>query len=85
MPHGARLPHRTRRCAQFAALILYLLNGFVGMDYVTLFVVTVLLLACDFWTIKNVSGRLLVGLRWGTHVTETGQTEWYFLTHPVSR
>ncbi|KAA0154180.1 hypothetical protein FNF31_06075 [Cafeteria roenbergensis] len=67
---------------RFAALILYLLNGFVGMDYVTLFVVTVLLLACDFWTIKNVSGRLLVGLRWGTRVTETGQTEWYFLTHP---
>ncbi len=28
----------------------------------------VLLLAFDFWTVKNVSGRLLVGLRWWNEV-----------------
>ena len=28
----------------------------------------VLLLALDFWTVKNVSGRLMVGLRWRNEV-----------------
>jgi hypothetical protein len=27
-----------------------------------------LLLAFDFWTVKNVTGRLLVGLRWWNEV-----------------
>ena len=29
-----------------------------------------LLLALDFWTVKNVSGRLLVGLRWRNEVLQ---------------
>lgn len=31
---------------------------------VLLFVIIILLLAADFWNVKNVAGRLLVGLRW---------------------
>jgi hypothetical protein len=38
----------------------------------------VLLLAFDFWTVKNVSGRLLVGLRWWNEVREDGTNEWRF-------
>ena len=40
--------------------------------------VVILLLAFDFWTVKNVTGRLLVGLRWWSHVTEDGSNEWVF-------
>jgi hypothetical protein len=76
---------RLTLCAwQFSALVLYMLTNTLGLDYVSVFVFCVLLLACDFWTVKNISGRLLVGLQWGTKLREDGATEWYFLTHPVS-
>lgn len=67
---------------QLSAILLYMFSGWTSLDYVSVFVMTVLLLAFDFWTIKNISGRLLVGLRWGTRMTEDGKTEWYFMTHP---
>ena len=35
-----------------------------------------ILLAFDFWTVKNVSGRLLVGLRGWSFVHENGSNEW---------
>ena len=38
----------------------------------------VLLLAADFWTVKNITGRLMVGLRWWNKVNEDGTTEWVF-------
>jgi len=38
----------------------------------------ILSLACDFWTVKNVTGRLLVGLRWWNDVKEDGSSEWKF-------
>ena len=40
--------------------------------------ICILLLACDFWTVKNISGRLLVGLRWWSYVREDGSNEWIF-------
>ena len=45
----------------------------------------VLLLSADFWTVKNVSGRLLVGLRWWNRVSaETGETEWIYESAPAA-
>ena len=41
-------------------------------------VVCILLLAFDFWTVKNVTGRLLVGLRWWNNVRDDGSNEWVF-------
>lgn len=32
----------------------------------------------DFWTVKNITGRLLVGLRWWNHVDEDGKSHWVF-------
>ena len=63
-------------------LIVYLvlslaLGGFQNMFIIT-FIVVVLLLACDFWTVKNVSGRLLVGLRWWNQIDEDGESKWIF-------
>ena len=65
-----------------AALALYILGGWFSINYVTAFVLAVLLLAFDFWTVKNVSGRLLVGLRWWVSVREDGSNEWQFESAP---
>mmetsp|Transcript_38805 Transcript_38805/g.57028 ORF Transcript_38805/g.57028 Transcript_38805/m.57028 type:complete len:229 (-) Transcript_38805:168-854(-) len=61
-----------------AALIVYLFGGLFSKSFVVAFVMVVLLLAFDFWTVKNVSGRLLVGLRWWNEVREDGTNEWRF-------
>ncbi|KAI4471112.1 hypothetical protein MML48_1g16484 [Holotrichia oblita] len=31
-----------------------------------------------FWTVKNVTGRLMVGLRWWNYVDDEGQSHWVF-------
>ena len=49
--------------------------GRFASSFVFSFVIVVLLLAFDFWTVKNVSGRLLVGLRWWNEVAEDGTNE----------
>ena len=46
--------------------------------YVNTFVVTTLIAAVDFWTTKNVTGRLLVNLRWWNDVKDDGSNEWIF-------
>lgn len=62
-------------------LFLYLFgNWFVGDEdgqFVSLMVVCILILAADFWVVKNVTGRLLVGLRWWNRVDDNGTT-WVF-------
>ena len=57
------------------ALIAYLLCLFISDNFVLNFILIVALLSMDFWTIKNVSGRLLVGLRWWNHVSSSGKKE----------
>jgi hypothetical protein len=61
-----------------AAVLWYLLSGLVLSGFVLTFVVQVLLLAFDFWTVKNVTGRLLVGLRWWQELKADGTQEWVF-------
>lgn len=66
-----------------AAITTYLLLGLFTDSFVVQFVITVTLLAFDFWTVKNVTGRLLVGLRWWNEVGEDGTTQtWRFETIP---
>ena len=55
-----------------AGTILYLLAGIAGLGYVSTFVFVVLLLSVDFWLVKNLSGRLLAGLRWWSVTGEQG-------------
>ena len=44
----------------------------------------------DFWTVKNITGRKLVGMVWWLHITEEGDEEWVFHSnagyrlHPVN-
>ncbi|KAJ1746877.1 Golgi apparatus membrane protein tvp23 [Coemansia sp. RSA 2523] len=66
------------------ALGLYLLGNFFTNNFILIFVLCVLILAIDFWMIKNISGRLLVGLRWWNEVLEDGSNEWIFESRDVN-
>ena len=65
-----------------AALVLYVFYGWIGLSYVNAFISVALLCAADFWTVKNVSGRLLVGLRWWVRVKEDGENEYLYESAP---
>jgi hypothetical protein len=52
-------------------------GGKSGANFITVTVICILLLAADFWVVKNVTGRLLVGLRWWNKV-EGDKTSWVF-------
>ncbi|TNY21640.1 DUF846-domain-containing protein [Rhodotorula diobovata] len=63
------------RCAAIAT---YLLCGFFVESYVFSTVLVVVLLSLDFWTVRNVSGRVLVGLRFWNQVDDDGTSFWVF-------
>ncbi|KAG7400408.1 Golgi apparatus membrane protein TVP23 A [Phytophthora boehmeriae] len=63
------------------AIALYLFGSIFIDNFVFIFVVCILLLAFDFWTVKNVTGRLLVGLRWWNRINDDGTSEWVFESH----
>eukprot|EP01040_Poterioochromonas_malhamensis_P012161 gene12159-13299_t len=60
------------------ALFLYIFGSWFTSNFIFIFVICIILIAFDFWTVKNVSGRLLVGLRWWSYVKEDGSNEWTF-------
>ena len=37
----------------------------------------------DFWTVKNITGRLLVGLRWWNYVDDEGKSHWVYESRKV--
>lgn len=44
-----------------------------------IFIITILLLAADFYYLKNIAGRRLVGLRWWNEVDpQSGDSKWVF-------
>jgi hypothetical protein len=46
---------------------------------VLVFIITLLLLSADFYYLKNIAGRRLVGLRWWNEVnTASGESHWVF-------
>jgi hypothetical protein len=42
------------------------------------FIAVAILSAFDFWVVKNLTGRILVGLRWWSQIREDGTEEWIF-------
>ncbi|EAN94237.1 hypothetical protein C3747_136g105 [Trypanosoma cruzi] len=64
------------------AILTFILGSLFSSSYVTIFVVTILFLAADFWMTKNVSGRMLVRLRWWNDVKEDGSSQWVFESAP---
>ncbi|RYR52369.1 hypothetical protein Ahy_A06g027298 [Arachis hypogaea] len=63
---------------QGAALAFYIVFSIFVGNFVVIFVVTALLAALDFWVVKNVSGRILVGLRWWNEIDDQGESVWRF-------
>lgn len=61
-----------------SAFFIYLFGGIFGQDFKSTFVLIVLLISMDFWIVKNVTGRLLAGLRWSNYVDEEGNSHWIF-------
>mmetsp|Transcript_2634 Transcript_2634/g.10526 ORF Transcript_2634/g.10526 Transcript_2634/m.10526 type:complete len:198 (-) Transcript_2634:102-695(-) len=61
-----------------AALAFYLLGTLLFSSYVHAFVLVGLCMGADFWVTQNVSGRLLVGLRWWNEVAEDGSSVWRY-------
>ena len=72
-----------RLAPQVLAVLTYMFGNWFSTSFVNIFVLCVLLLAFDFWTVKNVSGRLMVGLRWWSEVNEDGSTLWRFEAREV--
>lgn len=65
------------------ALLTYILGGWFSDSFITIFVFTILLLSADFWTVKNITGRLLVGLRWWNYIDDDGQSHWVYESKEV--
>ncbi|XP_014974102.1 Golgi apparatus membrane protein TVP23 homolog C isoform X1 [Macaca mulatta] len=61
-----------------SAIVVYLLCELLSSSFITCMVTIILLLSCDFWAVKNVTGRLMVGLRWWNHIDEDGKSHWVF-------
>uniref|UniRef100_A0A8C5HP68 Golgi apparatus membrane protein TVP23 homolog n=1 Tax=Gouania willdenowi TaxID=441366 RepID=A0A8C5HP68_GOUWI len=61
-----------------SAILVYLLCEIFSNSFIACMVTIILLLSCDFWTVKNITGRLLVGLRWWNQVDEDGRSHWMF-------
>ena len=53
------------------------LNAFLGQEILT-FIVVVLFAALDFWTVKNITGRILVNLRWWSEIDQWGNEQWLY-------
>ena len=60
------------------AMCFFLLLGIFGVSDPLIFIFVVVLNSLDFWFVKNVSGRILVGLRWWNEVKEDGSEIWRF-------
>ena len=46
-----------------SALLVYLFGGMFSSSFIGVFVSVVLLLSIDFWTVKNITGRILVSAK----------------------
>ncbi len=68
-----------------AAMLTYLFSELFRVNFTTAFVACVVLLAVDFWVVKNITGRLLVGLRWWNEVKQDGSSEWVFESVEVKK
>jgi len=67
------------------SLAFYILANWFTDDFVFIFVVQVLLHSFDFWTVKNISGRMLVGLRWWNEERPDGTSVWVYESRDPSR
>ena len=63
---------------KLVSLLCYILMSLAGSSNSLIFIIVTISCAFDFWIVKNVTGRLLVGLRWWSRIKEDGTEEWIF-------
>ncbi|BCR95974.1 DUF846 domain-containing protein [Aspergillus luchuensis] len=64
---------------RIGALLMYLFGVLFIKNFVLVFIITLLILSADFYYLKNIAGRRLVGLRWWNEVnTSSGDSTWVF-------
>ncbi|KAI9727980.1 MAG: Golgi apparatus membrane protein tvp23 [Chrysothrix sp. TS-e1954] len=79
---GIRKPTANTRDST-GSLLMYLFGILLIKNYILIFILTMLLLAADFYNIKNIAGRRLVGLRWWNEVdTTSGNSHMVFESLP---
>ncbi|KIX02711.1 golgi apparatus membrane protein TVP23 [Rhinocladiella mackenziei CBS 650.93] len=68
---------------RIGSLLMYLFGVLFIRNFVLVFILTLLLLSVDFYYLKNIAGRRLVGLRWWNEVNpSTGDSHWVFESAP---
>ena len=60
------------------AFLIYMTASIISSSFIACFILVMMLLSADFWVVKNVSGRLLAGLRWWSVVDEDGNVVWRY-------
>ncbi|KZF26064.1 DUF846-domain-containing protein [Xylona heveae TC161] len=64
---------------RIASVLIYLLGLLFTDNFVLVFILCILALAMDFYYLKNIAGRRLVGLRWWNEVVaSSGDSHWVF-------
>ena len=67
---------------KLAGFTCYMFFGLFSSDKTLRYIIVISMAALDFWTVKNITGRFLVGLRWWSRIKEDGQEEWIYEGHP---
>jgi len=60
------------------AFVCYTFGRYLFDGYILTFIVVTILLSLDFWTVKNISGRKLAGLKWSSQQNPDGTDGWLF-------
>ncbi|KAM0287740.1 hypothetical protein ACHAQH_000271 [Verticillium albo-atrum] len=64
---------------RISSVLVYFLGLWIIKSMIMIFIITILLLAADFYYLKNIAGRRLVGLRWWNEVDpQSGDSKWVF-------
>ncbi|KAH7328942.1 hypothetical protein B0I35DRAFT_418823 [Stachybotrys elegans] len=64
---------------RISSVLVYFLGLWIIKSMIMIFIITILLLAADFYYLKNIAGRRLVGLRWWNEVDpSSGDSKWVF-------
>ncbi|KFA52476.1 hypothetical protein S40293_05634 [Stachybotrys chartarum IBT 40293] len=64
---------------RISSVLVYFLGLWIIQSMIMIFIVTILLLAADFYYLKNIAGRRLVGLRWWNEIDPaSGEAKWVF-------
>nr|ACO14603.1 FAM18B [Caligus clemensi] len=66
---------------RFFSIFLYIFANYI-FSFTSAFVFLLLLMSMDFWVVKNVTGRIMAGLRWWNYVDENGESRWIFESRP---